>query len=380
MNRTLIKGLVPLLALWCVPAGAEWKPADSLPAYEEVMKAVREGEDYTRFLDAEKRLISNPGDAYLEERWKFLKTVWRAEKQVPDRRALDAFATACVDAGWLSPEKKNEFSNAVLCLGNELIIDKSPFQVPLEKIRVIRDVPYATYGTYHPKLDVFLPEQKSAEPLPCVVFIHCGAWKVHKRAWFEGHARVAAREGFVAVNIDYRLVPGVTPVDCVHDAKAAIRFVRANAKTYGIDPERIGAFGASAGAQLVSLLATSADDASLEGAGGNAGVSSKIKAGAVFATPGLTGRATWPLGKGTAPEWFKLISPWEHAGKGDAPLLLVHGAKDALVSPDEAKDLKAKLDAAEVPCELILEPEAGHVCYMSEAMSMKAVEFFRKRL
>ncbi|MES2997551.1 MAG: alpha/beta hydrolase [Verrucomicrobiota bacterium] len=363
------------------PVFAAWSPPEDAGKYGEVLTAVREGEGYTRFLETEKEAINDPGDAYHETRWKFLRQVYRAEVATPDGKQINAFVNACKQAGWLKPEKEAAFRTAVLCLGKELIIDKSPFQIPLENIRVERDVPYAKYGSYSPKLDIFLPENKTSKPLPCIVFIHCGGWEVHKRAWFECHARVAAREGFAALNIDYRLLPGVTPVDCVYDAKAAVRFIRANAKNYGIDPKRIGAFGASAGAQLTTLLATSADDKSLEGPGGNAGVSSRIKAGVAFATPVLSGRRTWPIGgKGEIPPWFKKISPYEHAGAGDAPLLLVHGGKDTTVHPDEPKDLQTKLNAAGVLCEVEIIPNAGHVCYMSEDMSMKAIAFFQKHL
>ena len=104
---------------------------------------------------------------------------------------------------------------------------------------------------------------------------------MHKRAWLAGFAAIAAREGFAACTIDYRLLPGVTPVECLQDAKAAVRFIHANADRYGIDADRIGACGGSAGAQLATALATIG----------------RVQAAVGFATPALTGRRTWPIRK-----------------------------------------------------------------------------------
>lgn len=361
-------------------AYAEWQPATDQNRYADVLKRVAEGEGYTRFFQMEKALIGEPVDAYLEARWTYLRQVDRAPVATPPVQQIDAFVNACRQAGWLTPEEIPAFRKAVICLGKELITDKSPFQVTLENVREIRGIPYASYDGYHPKLDLFLPSNPGGKPMPCIIYIHCGGWSVHKRAWFEGHARLAAREGFIAANIDYRLLPGVSPVDCLHDAKAAVRFIRANAARYGIDPDRIGACGASAGAQLTAALATTADQSALEGAGGNAGVSSHISAGVCFATPAMTGRHTWPLEntKEGLPDWFKTVSPYEHASKGDAPMKFIHGTADALVSVEEPKDLKAKLDSIGVICDIELIPNAGHVCYMSEAMGLKAIEYFRQ--
>ena len=189
-----------------------------------------------------------------------------------------------------------------------------------DNYKVVRNIAYSTVDGYSQHLDLFLPKNIGIAPVPCVIFIHGGGWAVHKRAWMEGHAQYVASKGYASATIDYRMLNAVDPVECVKDAKAAVRWIRANAKKYGIDPNRIGASGGSAGAHLSAILATSYGDADLEGIGGNSEVSSQIQAAVGFATPALTGnRFSWPWRKGEQPEWFTSISPYKHISNGDAP-------------------------------------------------------------
>jgi acetyl esterase/lipase len=373
---------VPLLLLSTVPTFAEpWQPADDPASYHRVMKMVEASEDYSHFLATEKRAIDPLSDEYLQVRWTYFRELHLVNPDVAaPKKPLAVFMKQCRDMGWLKKSEDAAFNDAATAVGLELITDKCPVKISEDAITITRDLPYAKYGSYQPKLDLFLPKNPSQAKLPCIVFLHDGAWAVHKRAWFECHARIAAREGFAAVNVDYRLLPGVTPPDCVNDAKAAVRWVRANAAKYGLDPDRIGASGASAGAQLATLLGTSAEAPELEGNGGNAEFSSKVQAVVGMCTPAMTGRATWPILKGNAPPWFKQISPYEHAGSGDAPMLLLHGTNDTLVSPDESKDLSRKLQDAGVPCEVRLYEGKGHVFYMSESIGMDLMGFFKRTL
>jgi len=116
-------------------------------------------------------------------------------------------------------------------------------------------------------------------------------------------------------------LPAVKIIDCVHDCKAAVRWVRANAAKYGIDAKRIGALGASAGAHLVALLATTANLPELEGNGGNPGISSEIQAAVGIATPVFNPKRTDWIRKelGISVDELKLISPYEHVSTQSAP-------------------------------------------------------------
>ena len=117
------------------------------------------------------------------------------------------------------------------------------------------------------------------------------------------------------------MVHHVTPVECVQDVKAAVRWVRANAHKYNIDTNKIGACGASAGGHLTAALATTGGVKTLEGNGGNPEQSSRINAAVGFATATLTGRKSWPIHRtGKKTEWFDKVSPYLHASKDDAVL------------------------------------------------------------
>ena len=152
------------------------------------------------------------------------------------------------------------------------------------------DLAYA--GTPNPAqtLDVYLPEAtvNASEQghRPLVVFIHGGAWMIGDKAWVRGGTHMQLeqflhlllRNGYAVASLNYRLVPeGVFPAP-IHDVKAAVRYLRAHAHELGINPERIGVAGESAGAHLAQLLAVSADQPSLEGDLGNAAFSSRVKA------------------------------------------------------------------------------------------------------
>ena len=135
-------------------------------------------------------------------------------------------------------------------------------------------------------------------------------------------------------------------MECVQDAKAAVRWVRANAEEYGINSNKIGVCGASAGAHLAAMVATSSDQKHLEGEGGNADVSSEVQAGSRFWRPQhlqgeKLGQSTPAIGSFLI--WFKTVSPYQYASAGDAPMKFIHGSADPLVSPEEAQDLYAKL-------------------------------------
>ena len=147
-----------------------------------------------------------------------------------------------------------------------------------------------------------------------------------------------ADAGFVTASIFYRL-SGDSPFPAdIQDCKCAIRYLRANAKTYGIDPDRIGVAGASAGGHLAELVATADDKAGLEGDGGWQNVSSRVQAASAYYgvsdfTVGArefqhhTGKVVLKLFRGDEkekPELYKQASPITHVSKDDPPLLLVH--------------------------------------------------------
>lgn len=139
------------------------------------------------------------------------------------------------------------------------------------------DLVYARYGDREVKLDLYRPARRG-KPLPAIVCIHGGGWFKGNRGMTRPLAQALADRGFVTVNIAYRLSGEAKFPAAIEDAKAAVRWLRAHATTFGVDPTAIGATGLSAGGHLAALLATSAGVPEIEGAGGHPSGSSPVQA------------------------------------------------------------------------------------------------------
>jgi acetyl esterase/lipase len=155
------------------------------------------------------------------------------------------------------------------------------------EIVVEENLTYGKGGDTELKLDLARPQGEG--PFPAIVFIHGGGWYQGGRQAYRTQIEQAAARGYVAATISYRLMQfdqenretttaaPIFPAQ-IHDAKAAVRWLRANAKKYTLDPERIGVWGSSAGGHLGALLGTSGDVEELEGSGGNLDQSSRVQA------------------------------------------------------------------------------------------------------
>jgi acetyl esterase/lipase len=209
------------------------------------------------------------------------------------------------------------------------------------------DIEFGKGGDVALQLDLARPE-KSTGKAPCIVVIHGGGWrggnrKVHIPQIFE-----FAKRGYVAATIQYRLVPAARFPSQIEDVKCAVRFLRANADKYGLDPERIGAIGFSAGGHLSMMLGVMDKGDGLEGEGGNPDQSSKVQAVISFFGPTDLSAGDYPglvVGMindlvGKTPEEDaeirKKASPVTYVDKDDAPILMFQGTKDRLVPHTQA--------------------------------------------
>lgn len=217
-------------------------------------------------------------------------------------------------------------------------------RVTVDSLNAKLDVTYARYGDRTLEMDIYRPKDAWGE-LPAIVCVHGGGWAKGTRA---NHAKVAqalAARGYVTATISYRLSGEAPFPAAIHDCKAAVRFLRANAKEYGIDETKIGAIGHSAGGHLTALLATSAGVEELEGDGGNAKFSSAIQSAVPMGaqTDFLSTRTRdisqdkdrgeiWRqfLGGSQAdqPATYRLASPLQHLDKSDPPCWFITGEKD----------------------------------------------------
>jgi acetyl esterase/lipase len=270
-----------------------------------------------------------------------------------------------------------------------------PFVLP-ESVEIKTDLVYARYGKRELRLDLYLPKS-GAGPFPGVVYIHGGAWRGGNKKAFSRQAAYMAAKGFVGACIEYRLSGEAILPAAVHDAKAAVRWLRANAAAYRVNAARIGAAGGSAGGHLVALLGTTYGIDAGEGEGGNPGVSSRVQAVAAFnpvvdfAVLGKQGGPavepiTQFLGVSYAqdPDLWSLASPITHVGKDSAPTLFLHGTKDATVPYQQSVDMMNKLKAAGVHAELFTAEGAAHGFFNRppwyEPTLQRMEEFFTRTL
>jgi acetyl esterase/lipase len=227
-----------------------------------------------------------------------------------------------------------------------------------EGIEVHRDLEYVKNGHERQKLDLFLPS-KANGPLPLVVGIHGGGWQGGSKE--QAPVQVLAVEGYAAARINYRLIQHAAFPAQIEDCKAAIRWLRANAKTYNIDPDRIAVWGSSAGGHLAALLGTSAHVKQLEGNGDNLDQSSRVQAVIDWFGPtdflhvdGEFKYAQAAVAKllggpvSERKELAALASPVTHVTKESAPFLILHGDKDPVVPFDQSEILAAALQRAGV--------------------------------
>ena len=209
-----------------------------------------------------------------------------------------------------------------------------------------RDVEYGVANGKRLLLDAYLPAGGRSERRPAVVLIHGGSFRGGEKWWFEPEARKLAAKGFVAFSIDYRVdEPTAFPAE-VDDVQNAVRWIRANAAQYGVNPKRIGALGESAGAYLAAMLATLGQGDRTVGARIEAAVSwSGPMDLAAFARERGPGWEVPLMGCSLAacPDKFAQFSPITHVDGSDAPLSLINST-DELVPLSQADAMATAIE------------------------------------
>ncbi len=254
-------------------------------------------------------------------------------------------------------------------------------------VEITRDVEYGRAGERSLKLDLFQPKQPAADKLPAIVWIHGGGWRTGSKLSGGRLLPLVASGNYVGVSVGYRLSGEAIWPAQIHDCKAAIRWVRANAETYDIDPDRIGVWGSSAGGHLVSLLGTSSDVEELEGDCGSPGVSTRVTCVVDFCGPTDMNRLRHPavdlLFGGTPAderrEEATAASPVTHVTKDDPPILIVHGTKDGTVPFEQAELFYEKLKEHGVDVTFIKIEGGGHGIGGPEVLE-RVRAFFEKYL
>ncbi len=237
-----------------------------------------------------------------------------------------------------------------------------------DSVQATFDIEYARYGREAVRLDVYQPTDWSTSLRPAILLIHGGGWIEGDKNGERDLAAFLVPQGFVAFAINYRLAhdgPSRYPAALL-DVRRAMRWVRAHARDYGVDPDRIGAVGLSAGGHLAAVLGTT--DV-LDPADPNSGKFSS-RANCVVDTAGptdFTDDANPPVGQPIAqviptffgesraaiPQAYHDASPALLVDKHAAPTLIVHGTADPIVPIGQSRRFEQALGAAGVEVKLV---------------------------
>ena len=255
-------------------------------------------------------------------------------------------------------------------------------------------IEYSNPDGQHLQLNMARPKSGSG-PFPAVMCIHGGGFRAGNRDGYNKLCLTLAQRGFVAVTVSYRLAPKYQFPAAVHDVKAAVRWLRANAKTYGIDPMRVGVTGGSAGGHLAQFLGVTSGVRQFEGDGGNAEQSSSVACVVNVYGPSdftksygksVDAAEVLPLFLGGDLEKARprhiLASPLYWVTPNAAPTLCIHGTEDKYVAHEQAVWLVDRLKACGVEAELLTLEGAGHGFKDADAEKAEKalLTFFENRL
>ncbi len=229
---------------------------------------------------------------------------------------------------------------------------------------VERNLVYAQVGDRALRLDVYRPEGPvQGVRRPLLVWIHGGGWRKGSHGGTPAAGLAAPEAGYVVASIEYRLTDEAIFPAQIEDCRAAIRWLRASAERFGIDPERVGVWGSSAGGHLAALVGTAGNEA-LWDVGDHLDQTSRVQAACDFFGPAdldalsetsaqTSATSTLGLFLGGAlsekRDLARAASPITYVDRNDPPFLIVHGTDDRVVPVEQSDRLVAKLKKAGVP-------------------------------
>ncbi|MEO8482851.1 MAG: alpha/beta hydrolase [Acidobacteriota bacterium] len=281
---------------------------------------------------------------------------------------------------------------ATLCAAVGLAAEGAQTPAP----RTIKDITYATVDGRPLGLDLYLPAGVSKPSL--LVWVHGGAWRSGSKSSVPSGL---TQSGFAVASLDFRQSTDARFPAMVHDIKGAIRFLRANAATYGYGTTRIAIGGDSSGGHLAVLVGVTSGVAELEGTvGGNAGQSSAVQAildyyGATDLTTILAQSTPFGLGVrqpaldlllGAQPENVKplaeLASPVLHIDAKDPPLLIFHGDRDPQMPINQSHELQGAYEKMNLDVAFVVVHGSAHggQAFYTNANLERAVAFLKRTI
>ena len=259
-----------------------------------------------------------------------------------------------------------------------------------------KDVAYLPAGRAE-KLDLYMPSDvNSAGDLPLVIFIHGGAWKGGDKLnpQTKNIAATLVENGYICASINYLLGTEQKPAwpQNLIDCKAAVVFLKKNAKKYNIDPNHIGAIGASAGAHLVAMLALTAQENLPDTPPPDKKYPPAVQAAVglygVYDFPTFEGREKYTKSLFSAkdfndPQAWRMLSPLSHISANAPPFLLIHGSADNTVSQSQSIKFNEKLKAQKLDSTLLIVEGAPHSFALTpkqKDLRPVVINFFDKHL
>jgi acetyl esterase/lipase len=248
------------------------------------------------------------------------------------------------------------------------------------EVRTARDIEFARPGDRPLRLDLYLPA-RPAGPLPLIVWVHGGAWRIGDRTRVPPRIERFAAHGLAVASIEYRLSHEAHFPAQIDDVRTAVGWLRTHAGEYGLDPGAVGLWGASAGAQLVALAATTAHEpadrvhAVVDGYGPTTfrrmdeqrGPDDLIHGGPRSAESLLLGVAV-----NQAPaQLLSAADPIAHVTAQAPPFLIIHGTADLLVPPSQSVALHDALVAAGADSTLCLIDGGFHGLFMGSTLDVR---------
>lgn len=261
-------------------------------------------------------------------------------------------------------------------------------------VQVQKNIEFARVPSGPLLLDIYTPKQFTGK-LPVIVWIHGGGWNTGSKD--PCPIGFMAAQNVAIVSINYRLSTTAPYPAQIYDCKGAVRWLRANADKYHLDPDHIGIFGASAGGQLAALLGTTAGNAQLEGdVGGNLNYSSRVQAVCAFYPPtDLDLLVTDPASRTSSKtlvgqllggplndnlQLAALASPLRFVSPDSAPFYLLHGDKDTLVPIQQSQLFYDALRRVGVEAHFFTVPGKGHGIIAPPEAAKQIYEFFQRHL
>ncbi len=256
-----------------------------------------------------------------------------------------------------------------------LVAGCAAYAPPRAGERIHRNVLFASPLGHDLRMDLYVPQ--TDKPVPVVVWIFGGSWKFGSKG-FHVTLRNLTRSGIAVASIEYRMSSTAVYPAQLDDCRSAVGWLRANGSRFGIDPQRIGVSGESAGGHLAALVGNGEGAPRIRAVCALYPPTNLVTLGRIFAKPDRLSSIEKLLG-GPIEQKLALAaeaSPVNNVSPSSPPFLIIHGAKDKLVPLEQSQELQRKLARTNIEARLIVVPDKGHWFYLDARQMSDVASFF----